>query len=157
MRSALPSCASAAGSRIAWTRMRAQLPQPWLWFRRCGRRSGVLVPAYGWEYGLRRPPRSPGAGPCASASSADIPHAAHVEPWPAPPVADHLLEPLDGRLGPSPVRVAGGFLPRRPSVLGDAAHIRARSVQVETPNVLQPFVFAGVCPAQMELFGPDIL
>ncbi len=27
--------------------MRAQLPQPRLWFRRCGRKSGVRVPAYG--------------------------------------------------------------------------------------------------------------
>ncbi len=27
--------------------MRAQLPQPRLWFRRCGRRSGVPAPACG--------------------------------------------------------------------------------------------------------------
>jgi transposase len=27
--------------------VRAQLPQPRLWFRRCGRRSGVPAPAYG--------------------------------------------------------------------------------------------------------------
>ncbi len=37
----------------------------------------------------------------------------------AQPVANHLLEPAHGRLGPSPLRVAGGFLPGCPSVLGD--------------------------------------
>jgi len=38
----------------------------------------------------------------------------------AQPVTDDLLEPADGRLGSSPLRVAGGFLPGRASVLGDA-------------------------------------
>ena len=33
---------------------------------------------------------------------------------PALPVADHLLEPADDRLGASPLRVASRFLPARP-------------------------------------------
>jgi len=41
----------------------------------------------------------------------------------AQPVADHLLEPADGRLGASPRRVAGRFLPGRPPVFGDALQV----------------------------------
>ena len=37
----------------------------------------------------------------------------------AQPVADYLLELADGRLGASPLRVAGGSLPSRVAVLGD--------------------------------------
>ena len=38
----------------------------------------------------------------------------------AQPVIDHLLDPVDGRAGPGPLRVAGSFLPGCPFVLGDA-------------------------------------
>ena len=37
----------------------------------------------------------------------------------AQPVADHLLEPGDGRLGSGPLRVSGGLLPGSSSVFGD--------------------------------------
>jgi len=39
--------AAAAAALLHGLGMRAQLPQPRLWFRRCGRRSGVPIPACG--------------------------------------------------------------------------------------------------------------
>lgn len=42
-------------------------------------------------------------------------------------------------------------------VLCHFAGIRAGSIRVETPDMLQAYVFAGVSPAQMELVGPDTL
>ena len=41
----------------------------------------------------------------------------------AQPVADHLLEPPDGCLGPSPPHIVGCFLPSRPSVPSDAVQV----------------------------------
>ena len=56
----------------------------------------------------------------------------------AQPVADHLLEPADGRLGSSPLRVAGRFLPCRAFVFGDAAQmvvpLRGRSCSKFQPR-----------------------
>jgi len=54
----------------------------------------------------------------------------------AQPVTDHLLEPPDASLGPSPFRVAGCSLPSRPSVFGDVRRTpRFDAVQVVARSV----------------------
>ncbi len=83
--------------------MRAQLPQPRLG---SGDANGDRVAPF--QHAVERMDGNHHLGRPA-------PVVAHAQP-----VADHLLEPADGRLGSSPLRVAGRFLPPRASMLGDA-------------------------------------